>query len=117
MLTIRDEQFKAFSQAGVKKFEEWMLAHLRRFFPKECLVLGDAPVLETIRKGIDRAAAYEMTSKSDVCKYIDLMVVFGPDFDTDKRFPWAGEVLAERRSSSAKMQALHAAARKHLRQS
>ena len=36
MLTVRQAQFAILSQLEVQKFEEWMLAHLRKFFPKEC---------------------------------------------------------------------------------
>ena len=117
MLTIRAEQFEVFSRVDVKKFEEWMIAHLERFFPEQCAVAGEAQLRETIQGGIKRAATYGVTVKRDVCKYIDLMVVFGRDFDTDKRYPWAAEILSERRNPSAKTQALHGAALKHLRQS
>jgi hypothetical protein len=117
MLTIRAEQFEVFSRLEVEKFEEWMIAHLRRFFPQQCAVAGEAQLRETIQGGIKRAAAYGMTAKRDVCKYIDLMIVLGRDFDTDNRYPWAGEILSERRDPSAKMQALHGAALKHPRRS
>ena len=38
-----------------------------------------------VQYGIKRAAVYGFTAKRDVCKYIDLMILFGRDFDTDKR--------------------------------
>lgn len=117
MLTIRQEQFAVFSQLAVQKFEDWMLAHLRQFFPQQCRAAGESRLRETIQYGIQRAAVYDITSKRDVCKYIDLMIVFGRDFDTDKRFPWAAEILGKRRNPSAKIGALHEAAQQHLRRS
>ena len=117
MLTIRQAQFAVLSQLEVQKFEDWMLVHLKKFFPRQSAALGDTQLRETVRHGIEQAAGYGLTARCDVCKYIDLMVVFGRDFDTDKRYPWAAEILSERRNPSAKTQALHGAALKHLRQS
>jgi hypothetical protein len=117
MLTIRQEQITVFSQLEVEKFEEWMLAHLKKFFPAKCRALGESKLLEIIRRGVKRAAVYQFTSKRDVCKFIDLMVVFGREFDTDKRLPWAGKILASKGAPEQKMQDLYAAAHRHLRKS
>jgi hypothetical protein len=117
MLTIRQAQFAVLSQLEVRKFEDWMLVHLKKFFPKQCAALGDTQLRETVQHGIERAAGHGLTAKRDVCKYIDLMIVFGRDFDADKRLPWAGEILGKRRNPSATIRALHEAARQHLRQS
>jgi hypothetical protein len=116
MLTIRPEQLQVFSRVEVDKFEEWMLAHLQKFFPAQCQTAGQSQLRETIQAGIKRAAAYDMTSKREVCKYIDLMIVFGRDFDKDRRYPWASEILAREASPVQKIRNLHEAAQLHLRQ-
>ncbi len=115
MLTIRQAQIAVLSQVEVRKFEKWMLAHLKRFFPAQCAAAGDRRVQEMIPYGIERAAVYGIKAKRDVCKYIDMMTVFGSDFDTDPRLRWAGEILRQRRSSGARMQALLTAAKANLR--
>ncbi|HEY1219914.1 MAG: hypothetical protein ABSE42_10500 [Bryobacteraceae bacterium] len=115
MLTIRQAQFAIFSQLEVRKFEEWMLAHLKKFFPVQCAAAGDQRLLEMVRYGIQRAAAHGITAKRDVCKYLDLTIVFGRDFDTDRRTRWAGEILARRRNPGVKMQILLQAAKLRLR--
>jgi hypothetical protein len=115
MLTIRLAQFAVFSQVEVQRFEEWMLVHLKKFFPRECAALGDQKLLEMVRYGIRRAAGYGIKVKRDVCKYIDLMIVFGRDFDTDGRSRWAGEILRQRRSPDVRMQALFLAAKLRLK--
>ncbi len=117
MLMIRQEQLRLLAQAEVEKFEDWMLAHLKKFFPAQCQAAGDSKVRQMIRRGIERAAAHRITSRRDVCKYIDLMVVFGRDFDKDHRYPWAGKILAASVSSGRKVQELQRAARQHLRRS
>ena len=115
MLAIREAQFAVFSQLEVRKFEEWMLAHLKKFFPGQCAAAGDQRLLETVQYGIRRAAVHGITAKHDVCKYIDLMIVFGRDFDTDRRSQWAGEILGRRRNLGVKMQILLQAAKLRLR--
>jgi hypothetical protein len=115
MLTIRKQQMAAFERAESKKFEDRMVIHLKKFFPGQCAALGESKLPETIRYGIKRAAAYGVTAERDVNRYIDLMIVFGRDFDTDQRFSWAGKILRARKHPAAKIQALYGSARKHLK--
>lgn len=107
MLTIRDAQMAAFSQAAMRRFEDWMLRHLRQFFPAQCLSLDETALRELVRYGIARASTHGITMERDVCKYIDLNTVFGRDFDTDTRFPWAARVLRRIQSPTTKIQSLY----------
>ena len=106
MLTVTASQFAALSRCEAQKFEDWTLVHLRKFFPGECSTLGERRVRESIRHGIRRAAYYGISARRDVCKYIDLMIVFGRDYDADKRFRWAGEILRRGGQPAATMQTL-----------
>src|SRR5438045_8647207 len=115
MVTIRAAQMSIFSQLEVQKFEEWLLLHLKKFFPRQYKASSERQLRQTIQYGIKRAEAYDVKTRRDVCKYIDLMIVFGRDFDIDDRYPWAREILGRRRNSSAKMRAVLEAAQIHLR--
>jgi hypothetical protein len=115
MLTIRKEQMSLFIGVELRNFESWMVAHVNRFFPKQCQSLGEAKVCETIRCGIRRAGDYGITSKRDVCKYVDLMMVFGSGLDTDQRYPWVGEIVHQPWDPEAKINALQQAALDYLR--
>jgi hypothetical protein len=106
MLTIQHAQFTVLFQLEVEKFEGWTLAHLRKFFPRQCVALGERQMRESMR----RAARYGFMAKRDVCEYIDLMIALGLDFDTDKRNRWAAEIPGRRGHPGAKMQALFKAA-------
>jgi hypothetical protein len=114
MLAIRREQMEVFHDAERKNFEDWMIDHVNRFFPKQSRLLSQGEMRETIRHGIRRAAAYGITSQRDVCKYIDLLVVFGRDLDTDGQYPWAGDTLRQPLESEARVTALQQAAVEHL---
>jgi hypothetical protein len=114
MVVIRQEQFVAFSQFEMRKFEDWMIEHLQKFFPVQFAELGHGAVRQLIQCGIQRAATYDIRSRRDVCKYIDLMVVFGPDFDKDPRYARVGQSLARRFDSGAKMRLAFEAAQQYL---
>ncbi len=117
MLAIRREQWALFSQAEVRKFEDWTVSHLKKFFPRQCAAMGDPKLRETIQYGIRRAASYGITVKRDVCKYIDVMIALGQDFDKDERFAWAPQILGQRNGSGVKAEMLLQSAVKQLRQS
>lgn len=93
MLTIRWEQMAVFSASAIKDFEDRVVAHFNRCFPKQCKALSEKELRETIQHGIKGAAKYGVIAERDVCKYIDFMVVFGRDFDRDPKLPWASSVL------------------------
>jgi hypothetical protein len=68
--------------------------------------MGEGGLREFIQYGIRRAAHYGITAKRDVCKYIDVMVVLGRDFDKDARYAWASNILEQRNGSGTKAQIL-----------
>ncbi|HZS56845.1 MAG TPA: DUF4123 domain-containing protein [Bryobacteraceae bacterium] len=118
MLAIRRDQWSIFSQEEVQKFENWMMAHLHKFFRRQCAAMGESGVRELIQYGIRRAATYGITAKRDVCKYIDVMVVLGRDFDRDERYAsWAPRILEQRSGSSAKAEMVLQSAIRQTRQS
>jgi len=95
MLIIRQEQMDEFIRIAAKSFEDWMLVHLKNFFPDEYQALGDPEIRETIKYGIGKAESYGITTEREVCKYIDLMFVLGQDFDTNPDLPWVQEILQD----------------------
>ncbi|MEO8131733.1 MAG: hypothetical protein ABJF23_11740 [Bryobacteraceae bacterium] len=110
-MVIRSEQMNAFAKASATDFQGRMVIHLKKCFPPECNTLGEAGVREMIRYGTGRAAVHEAVAERDVCKFIDLMMVYGRDFDAE--LPWASQILNDRvvRSASARMDLLFQAAK------
>jgi hypothetical protein len=93
VLTIRQEQIAAFSEALLRDFEHRMILHLQRFFPSRVQSLGDLGIRQTIQYGIKKAAVYGIVSERDVCNYVELMMDWGNDFDKDPNLPWAMDIL------------------------
>lgn len=115
MFAIRPDQIAKFSEAVLKQFEDMMVVHLKKFFPRRTTVAGEPKVREFIRYGVQRAASYNIKTKRDVSRYIDLMVSLGADFDKDKNIAWAGQILQTRNSPEARISVLLKTAQKHLR--
>ncbi len=95
MFTVRKQHLAAFEQAALEQFEDTMLAHLRETFSEECATLDEPALIKLIHLGIDRAATYGIEAEDDVCLYIDLMMLFGQDFDRDPGLPWARAILQD----------------------
>jgi hypothetical protein len=96
MFTLRRQHSDAFNQDIRRRFEKRMTAHVNQFFPDQCQALGAAAVHEWIAHGIEQAQRYGIVAERDVSKYIDIMFVFGRDFDAGSRYPWAAPILLAR---------------------
>jgi hypothetical protein len=84
MFVMRNEQLRELGQAALAR---WIAAHLQKFFPAECAVLGGAGLGERIRQGIAKAHAHGFEDDIHVSQYLDLMFAFGPDFDSSLALP------------------------------
>ena len=93
MFRIRVEQKAAFREDALRQFEEQMVAHVQRCFAANAQQVGESELRTLIRAGIQRAARYGVVDRRDVARFIDLMVVFGADFD--ERLGWAKAILCE----------------------
>lgn len=91
---IRPEQYGALDELALSDFEARVTDHIQEFFPQQCEELGREGTHELIRYGIAKAASYEITDEAEVCQYIDLMLGFGADFDSDPQEVWASGILA-----------------------
>jgi len=93
MLIIRDEQMEALRKGMLGNFEDRMVVHLKKFFPGQCHKLGEEEVRKAIRHGINRAKTYGIVTQRDVSKYLNIMFVFGLNFDEDPRYPWITKII------------------------
>ncbi len=101
MLTIRREQMDTLGQDMQSRFEDFMVEHLRHYFPERSRELGEeaageAALRAEIRIGIERAEEHGFTAERDVCKYLDLMFELGRDFDSDPALPWVRPILDDK---------------------
>lgn len=93
MLIIRNEQMEALSEYMVEYFVDEALLHLRTSFSEQTKDVTDADLRAMIHTGIDNAGAYDITIEEDVMRYLELMITYGADFDTNPDTAWAEEIL------------------------
>jgi len=111
-VTVRNSQMARFRQTRMQDFENRMLEHVSRFFAGRFNRAGEQRIRELIQEGIGRAAKYGFRTEQEICRFIDLMVVFGPRFDQDA--DWAARVLLCPGQGN-RLEQLLAAATAHLR--
>ena len=118
MLSIRKEQMVVFREPAVNDFVKRVMVHLNKCFPAKCEAMGEAKVRAMVKYGSQRAVSYRVSSERDVCKYIDLMLVFGQDFDQDPKLPWASSILNNQAiiNPTTKVARLYKAAKKQEKQ-
>lgn len=94
MLSLRPPQLEALDQVRLVDLEQRLRVHVCRCFPAATRGMSDAELLSLIRHGVGRARAHGIDTERGACKLLNLMFVFGRDFDRDLRLPWAHEILA-----------------------
>jgi hypothetical protein len=114
MLVIRTQQLRIFELRKSSEFEQRLIQHCRRFFPRAAAALGPR-LLGAVRESLDEASRYGFKDERDLCKYINIVFTFGRQFDRSPLIPWAAEVLSSALPGPAKMQRLYAAALQHER--
>jgi len=92
-MQIRKAQMQALSEYMLDRFEDRMVAHLRSRFPEQTQKMQEPDLRAFIRDGIDRARTYGVTKEFDVRRYLECMVTFGAEFDTEPQTSWAGDIL------------------------
>lgn len=93
-LVVSQQQFGALEARLRNDYIVRVERHVRQFFPKHAAALNTEQLHALVEYGIERGAARGIVAERDVCKLVDLMVAFGPQFETDKQQPWAARVLS-----------------------
>ncbi len=89
MLEIRREQHAELEKLALRRFVDDMREHLFGFAPGHCEVVGAQGIEAVIGSGIKKARSYGVTQRGPVRLYLEMMVLFGSDFDSDPQYPWA----------------------------
>lgn len=93
MISIKSDQLEQLGQPTYDSFKSKLVIHVHKHFPKECKTMTEAGTLETVQYGLQKARAYGFTKERSVTKFINLMFVFGRDFDSSEEHLWSSETL------------------------
>jgi hypothetical protein len=108
MLKIRSAQMKVFEDDAMRRFEDEMVVHSNEFTPRLCKVIGEEQLRVALRQAIERAGAYGFTNRGPIRLYIELMFLYGSDFDSDPQYPAVGEVLNTSGDQMLRAEQIHA---------
>lgn len=95
MFVVRKQQVESLQRTALLQFEDDMVLHLGEFTPAHARSLGEPGLREVIRLGIARAGSYGFTHFGTMRFYLEMMFLFGSDFDSDPQLPWAGSALRD----------------------
>ncbi|MCP3135980.1 hypothetical protein [Pyxidicoccus xibeiensis] len=84
MLTIRDPQLQALALDVQLRNPRPFLDHLHQHHPEWVAAQGEEEALAVVRGAVRRAHGYALSSTRDVCRLLDLVVIFGPDWSGDE---------------------------------
>src|SRR3954447_10748607 len=84
------------SRVGDDETEDRALGHLRNCIPEVCAALSESELREVIRWGRRRSRRYGIEREVDFFRYLNLMFMFGFEFDMDPAYPWAARALTSR---------------------
>jgi hypothetical protein len=93
--TITAEQVEALSRTHSQEFERRMIARLKQTYFKDNKDATPEVLQRFVRYGMSKSGKYGIQAEADVARYIELMAVWGPDFDADERIAWAGQLLRD----------------------
>jgi hypothetical protein len=93
MLVIRNGQMQRMEAGALQSFEDELVQQMTTFAPRHSAVIGAGGVRQVVQLGMERAAAYGLTNRGPSRFYVEMMFMFGSDFDTDLQLPWARGVL------------------------
>jgi len=105
-LRIREEQMNVFSVYMNKSFLSRAAQYLRESCPDPTNSMTAVELQEFIDTGVDRAASYSLIREDEIGVFLELMLLFGMDFD--HKTDWAAEVLQNPDLSAAeRLNTLH----------
>lgn len=93
-INTNQDQVQAFADRQRKRFEDEMIAYLRREYAYALGRKDESWVRELVQTGISESGSYGFELETDVARYTELMVALSPDFDEHKKFAFAGEALS-----------------------
>ncbi len=100
-MLIRDEQMNSLSRYSTEQFLDRVFKHVLEMFPEGVAEIGESGVHQILSTGVARASEYGFTTEYDVVRFVDLMFVFGMDFDQDASLPALSEILSDESYDSA----------------
>lgn len=106
MFSITAHQMKVLASSSEVQTEDRALRHLRNCIPEVCAALSEAELRDIIRWGRKRSQQYGIEREYDFFRYLNLMFMFGFEFDKRPQYPWAIRTLTAKGHPTARIDLL-----------
>src|SRR4051794_22518983 len=91
----RPEQVTTFPESSLRDFEDSLVGHLHAFIPQLAEALGEERLRKVIRYGLEHSRPYGFASGGSIRFFIEMIILFGAEFDSDPQYPWAKQILTD----------------------
>ena len=81
MLVIKKNQIDVFEKVMFSQFEDKMVAYLKDCHSNALADENDQKIRLLIRDGAKKAKKYGVETEWDVCRFIQLIVIYGPEYE------------------------------------
>ena len=95
------------ARAAMAPFEDEMVAHSRVFAPELCEALGEQELRAALRRAMARAGNHGFSLRGPLRLAVEMMFLFGSDFDADPQYPWIARILEGDDDQMSKAEQLH----------
>ena len=92
-MRLRSHTVAAFVDAALDRARDRIVAALRQTLPGDTSHVTVETLQALCDYGITRAAVYGLDTERSIYVYVAAMVLYGEQFDTNPRLPWAPEIL------------------------
>ncbi len=93
MLTINEEQRKAFQNASYRHFIERCRDNLRRNYPEQTSTYDNPELEEYVESSISEASKYGLDTEKSVAYFCHIRLILGDDLGTESGFDWVPKML------------------------
>ncbi|HLL05207.1 MAG TPA: hypothetical protein VK539_31850 [Myxococcaceae bacterium] len=95
MFSITSRQLGALSELAFLKYQQGLLARMRKHFPRLAKYLGPQDAHQLVQHACDVAEQHGFETERDICSYTDLIIMLGVGFDSDPQLEWGAAVLGD----------------------
>ena len=100
MFKITAQQMTVLGSSSEIQTEDRALCHLQNCIPEVCANLSEEELRTIIQWGRRRSRQYGIEKEYDFFRYLNLMFMFGFEFDNAPQYPWALRISLVEKGSS-----------------
>jgi len=93
MLQIRNSQLIVLREECERRYVRDAALFLRTNYPDQTESLSSDELEQFVRDGIRRATGYEIHGAVEIRQFLELMVIYGREFDACDETAWARKIL------------------------